>query len=266
MTKITKKDASEYIVHSVSHALDILESFLGEEAEQGVTCLSLKLRLPKNNIFRLLSTLQCRGYVEQNENTGNYRLGMKTFELGQAFLRRMGLVNQAHSILDNLVTQTSETSYLSVYEDGEIIYVDMVETKHPVRIIPMIGKRVPAHCTAVGKVQLAYKSQEEIRRIIKEKGLKGYTPNTIINEEAFLKHLEEVARDGYALDIEEYEEEVQCVACPVWDYTNSVVAGVTISGPTLRMSEERIKKTLLPILKKASLEISHRLGYHIDRN
>ena len=131
---MTKKDASEYIIHSVSHALDILEAFLGDDAEQGVTYLSGKLGLPKNNIFRLLSTLQCRGYVEQNENTGNYRLGMKTFELGQAFLRRMGLVNQAHSILDNLAKQTSETGYLSVYEDGEIIYVDMVETAHPVRI------------------------------------------------------------------------------------------------------------------------------------
>lgn len=263
MEKMTKKDASEYIVHSVSHALDILESFLGDDAEQGVTCLSVKLQLPKNNIFRLLSTLQCRGYVEQNENTGNYRLGMKTFELGQAFLRRMGLVNQAHAILDNLVTQTSETAYLSVYEEGEIIYVDMVETKHPVRIIPMIGKRVPAHCTAVGKVQLAYKSQEEIKRIIKDKGLLPFTPNTITDEEVFLKHLEDVARKGYALDNEEYEEEVYCVACPVWDYTNSVVAGITISGPTLRMSEERVKESLVPILKQAALEVSHRLGYHI---
>ncbi|MGA1843065.1 MAG: IclR family transcriptional regulator [bacterium] len=261
--KMIKKDASEYIVHSVSHAMDILESFLGDDAEQGVTTLSMKLKLPKNNIFRLLSTLQCRGYVEQNENTGNYRLGMKTFELGQAFLRRMGLVNQAHSILDHLVLQTSETAYLSVYEDGEVIYVDMVETKHPVRIIPMIGKRVPAHCTAVGKVQLAYKSREEIKRIIKERGLRSYTPNTVVDEEVFLAHLEEVARNGYAIDNEEYEEEVRCVACPVWDYTNSVVAGVTISGPTLRMPEERIRDPLIPILKQAALEISHRLGYHI---
>jgi DNA-binding IclR family transcriptional regulator len=261
--KITKKNASEYIIHSVSHALDILDSFLGEDSEQGVTCLSSKLGLPKNNIFRLLSTLQCRGYVDQNENTGNYRLGMKTFELGQAFLRRMGLVNQAHSILDHLVTQTSETAYLSLYEDGEAIYVDMVETKHPVRIIPMIGKRVPVHCTAVGKVQLAYKSQEEKKRIIIEKGLKAFTPNTITDEEAFLSHLEEVAQNGYALDNEEFEEEVRCVACPIWDYTNNVVAGVTISGPTLRMSEERIKETLVPILKQAALEVSRRLGYHI---
>ena len=172
-------------------------------------------------------------------------------------------MNQAHAILDNLVTQTSETAYLSVYEEGEIIYVDMVETKHPVRIIPMIGKRVPAHCTAVGKVQLAYKSQEEIKRIMKEKGLTPFTHNTITDEEVFLKHLEEVAINGFALDNEEYEEEVYCVACPVWDYTNSVVAGITISGPTLRMSEERIKESLIPILKQAALEVSHRLGYHI---
>jgi DNA-binding IclR family transcriptional regulator len=139
----------------------------------------------------------------------------------------------------------------------------MVETTHPVRIIPMIGKRVPVHCTAVGKVQLAYKSREEIKRVIKEKGLKAYTPNTITDEKGFLKHMEEVAQNGYALDNEEFEEEVRCVACPVWDYTNSVVAGITVSGPTLRMSEERIKDSLIPILKQAALEVSHRLGYHI---
>ncbi|MGA1865084.1 MAG: IclR family transcriptional regulator [bacterium] len=263
MVKITKKDSSEYIIHSVSHALDILEIFLGDDAEQGVTCLSVKLGLPKNNIFRLLSTLQCRGYVEQNEKTGNYRLGMKTFELGQAFLRRMGLVNQAHGILDNLVKQTSETAYLSVYEDGEIVYVDMVETTHPVRIVPMIGKRVPVHCTAVGKVQMAFKSKEEIKKLVVEKGLKAFTQKTITDENEFMSHLEKVAQNGYAIDNEEFEEEVKCVACPVWDYTNSVVAGITVSGPTLRMSEERIKNSIIPILKQAALEISRRLGYHV---
>jgi DNA-binding IclR family transcriptional regulator len=175
----------------------------------------------------------------------------------------MGLVNQAHAILDNLVKQTSETAYLSVCEDGEIVYVDMVETTHPVRIVPMIGKRAPAHCTAVGKVQLAFKSNEEIKRIVAEKGLNAFTQKTITDENEFISHLEEVAQNGYAIDNEEFEEEVRCVACPVWDYTNSVVAGITVSGPTLRMSEERIKDSIIPILKKAALEISRRLGYHV---
>lgn len=259
---MSKKDASEYLVQSVSHAMDILECFLGEDVELGVTNLSRKLGLPKNNIFRLLSTLQCRGYVEQNESTGNYRLGMKTFELGQAYLRRMGLVNQAHSILDRLAKDTSETAYLAVYESAEAVYVDMVETTHPVRIIPMIGKRVPAHCTAVGKVQLAYKCEEDKRRIIKETGLKPFTSNTITDEKVFLKHLEDVAQKGYAFDDEEYEEEVRCVACPVRDYTNNVVAGLCISGPTPRMSDEHIEKSLVPTLKHAALELSRRLGYH----
>ncbi len=259
---MSKKDASEYIVQSVVHALDILECYLDNPSELGVTYLSRRLDLPKNNIFRLLSTLQCMGYVEQNENTGNYRLGLKTFELGQAYLRNMGLVNQAHSILDNLAKETSETAYLSVYENGEIVYVDMVETTHPVRIIPMIGRRAPVHCTAVGKVQLAFKSEEEIQKIVKEAGLTRYTKNTIIEEEEFLEHLKIVAEEGFAIDNEEFEEEVKCVACPVWDYTNNVVAGICVSGPTQRMSEKRIKESLIQTIKKSALELSRRLGYH----
>jgi IclR family KDG regulon transcriptional repressor len=138
----------------------------------------------------------------------------------------------------------------------------MVETSHPVRIIPMIGKRAPIHCTAVGKIQVAYKSEEEIQNVIKEKVLQAYTPNTITDEKTFLTHLEEVARNGYALDNEEFEEEVRCVACPVWDYTNNVVAALCISGPRPRMSDERIMDSLIPALKQAALELSYRLGYH----
>lgn len=260
---MSKKDSSDYIVQSVAHALDILECFLEDDTELGVTHLSRRLDLPKNNIFRLLSTLQYRGYVEQNESSGNYRLGLKAFELGQAYLRKTGLVNQAHAILDSLAKDTSETSYLSVYENGEVVYLDMVETTHPVRIIPMIGKRVPSHCTAVGKIQLAFKSEEEIRMVIREMGLKSFTPNTITDEEVFLRHLEDISEKGYAIDNEEFEEDVICVACPVWDYTNNVVAGLCVSGPTLRMSDERIKGVLIPIIRNAALELSRRLGYHI---
>ena len=257
-----KKEASEYLIQSVVNALDVLNIFiLSNEKEMGVTTLSSRLGLPKNNVFRLLSTLSYQGYIQQNPATGNYRLGLRCFELGQACLRRMGLVSQAHDILDSLATKTMETVYLSICDHEEVIYVDMIETSRPVRIIPMLGRRAPIFSTSAGKVQVAYKSPEEIMRLLKEVGLKGLTKNTIVSEVEMLRHLELVRNQGYAIDNEEYEEDVRCVGAPIRDYTANVVAGVCISGPTHRMSDERVEKELVPLLKKAALEISRRIGY-----
>lgn len=257
-----KKEASEYLIQSVVHAFDVLNIFImSNEKELGVTTLSSRLKLPKNNIFRLLSTLSYQGYIQQNPATGNYRLGLRCFELGQSCLRRMGLVSQAHEILDALAAKTMETVYLSVCDHEEVIYVDMIETSRPVRIIPMLGRRAPIFSTSAGKVQIAYKSPEEILKILKEVGLKGLTKNSIISEVEMLRHLELVRNQGYAIDNEEFEEDVKCVAAPIRDYTENVVAGVCISGPTHRLANERVEKELVPLIKKAALEISRRIGY-----
>ncbi|MEW6381152.1 MAG: IclR family transcriptional regulator [bacterium] len=257
-----KKQTCEYTIQSVLHALDVLNVFiLSNEKELGVTTLSNRLKLPKNNIFRLLATLSCQGYIEQNPVTGNYRLGLRCFELGQSCLRRMGLVSQAHDVLDALASKTMETAYLSVCDRGEVVYIDMIETCRPVRIIPMLGRRAPIFCTSAGKIQVAYKSSEEIRNLLKSIGLKGYTRNTIVSESEMLRHLELVRKQGYAIDNEEYEEDVKCVGAPIRDYTENVVAGLCISGPINRMAHERVEKELAPLIKNAALEISRRLGY-----
>ncbi|MCL6584789.1 MAG: IclR family transcriptional regulator [bacterium] len=260
-----KRDIYDYLIRSVVRALDVFNVFiLSNEKELGVTTLSYRLKLPKNNVFRLLTTLSYQGYIEQNPVTGNYRLGLRCLELGQAYLRRMGLVSQAHDVLDRLATKTMETAYLSVCDRGEVVYVDMMETCRPVRIVPMIGRRASLFCTSAGKVQVAYKSPEEIRKLLKEVGLKRYTQNTIVSESEMLKHLEMVRKQGYAIDNEEYEEDVKCVGAPVWDYTENVVAGVCISGPVNRMSNDRIEKELVPLVKNAAMEISRRLGYGVE--
>ncbi len=259
-----KKDVSEYVVQSVSNAIDVLECFIEDKTEWGVTELSQKLNLSKNNAFRLLSTLLSRGYVEQNPGTGSYKLGIKSFELGQAYFRNMGLLRQAGAILQKLHEQTLETVYLSIYDNGKVIYISMAETTHAVRIIPMVGHRVPAYCTAIGKVQLAFKSPEEIDRVIKTSKLKPLTPNSITDKKQFLDHLARIVKDDYAIDNEEYQMDVKCVACPIRDYTNNVVAGICISGPILRMYDDRINNELIPLLKEAAYKVSQRLGYNRD--
>jgi DNA-binding IclR family transcriptional regulator len=258
-----RKEKSEYIVQSVDRALDILEAFNYEQEELGVTELSQKLGLHKNNVFRLLATLEVRGYIEQDMRTGNYRLGIKTFEVANIFVHHLGLRRQARPILEDLVNRCDETAYLAILDGPEVVYVLMHETSQTVRIVPRLGHRLPAYCTASGKIQLAYESRDHLAQVFEGHVLKKRTPHTIDNFDKLVTHLKEVARLGYAVDDEELEEGVRCVAAPVRDYSHRVVAGVGLSGPVPRFSVERIEKDLVPLVKEAANKLSQRLGYEV---
>ena len=141
---MAKKEKSEYLIQAVSHALDLLEQFHDEIDELGVTELSKRLKLHKNNIFRLLATLESRGYIEQKRMTENYRLGLKTLELGQTFIRQMGLLRQSKPVLEALVKECNETTYVAILKDFNIIYLAALETDMTVRVVPRVGSRLPA--------------------------------------------------------------------------------------------------------------------------
>src|SRR5574341_1176739 len=209
-----RKEKAEYVVQAVDRALDILESFGYTQEELGVTELSRKLRLPKNNVFRLLATLETRGYIEQDRRTGNYRLGIKTFEVGNVFLHRLGL-------------------------------------------------RLPAYCTAAGKVQLAHESHDRLVEMFREQARTPRTPNTLAELPRLLAHLREVAKQGYAVDDEELEIGMRCVAAPVRDYSRRVVAGVGLAGPVSRITMQRMENELVPLVVEAAANISRRLGYDV---
>lgn len=258
---MAKKKKDNYIIQSVSHAIDILEAFKGSTDEMGVTELSKALELPKNNVFRLLATLESRGFIQQNQQTNCYRLGIKIFELGEIFRSRMGLLRQAHEVLKDVEVHCNESVYLAILQEGMVVYVDLVETTHSVRIVPRLGVRVPPYCTAVGKVMLAYKSVDEVEQLLSKTPLTPLTENTIVDKNVFMEHLKQVAGQGYAVDNEELEKEVKCVGTPVRDYTRRVVAGICISGPIQRMPQERIENELIPLLKRAAVDISTRLGF-----
>jgi DNA-binding IclR family transcriptional regulator len=259
---MAKKEKSDYLIQSVSHALDLLEQFHEEIDELGVTELSKRLNLHKNNVFRLLATLESRGYIEQNKVTENYRLGLKTLELGQTFVKQMGLLRQSRPVLEEMVRECNETSYVAILKDFFIIYLDVVETDLTVRVVPRVGSRLPAYCTAAGKVQIAYLNEEELEQYIPQKELKAYTPNTLTDREELIRNLGLVAERGYAIDDEELDVGVRCVSAPIRDYTRRIVGAVSISGPSMRLSLERIDKELIPLVKRAAEEISFKLGYH----
>ena len=257
-----KKDKSEYIIQAVSHALDLLEQFHDDIDELGVTELSKRLKLHKNNVFRLLATLESRGYIEQNKATENYRLGLKSLELGQTFIKQMGLLRQAKPILDQIVEACNETSYVAIFKDGHSVYLDVVETDLTVRVVSRVGSRLPAYATAAGKVHLAHMSSEELQETFPDKQLTTYTPTSIQNRDALFAELKTIAEQGYAFDNEELDSGVRCIAAPIRDYTRRIVGAISISGPSMRMSDERIKSELVPLAIQASKDLSKRLGFH----
>ena len=256
-----KKEKSVYIIQTVSHALELLEQFSGEVDELGVTELSRRLSLHKNNVFRLLATLESRNYVEQNRSTGNYRLGLKNLELGQTMIRQMGLLRQSRPVLESLAARHNETCYVAVLKDSYIVYLDVVESDLPVRVVPRLGTWLPAYCTAAGKVNLAFMTNAELNLHLPAGELPRFTPHTITDRKLLQKHLLQVATQGYAIDDEELDVGVRCVSAPIRDYTKRVVGAVSISGPVMRFNDERMADELIPQVRSGAAQISTRLGY-----
>jgi IclR family KDG regulon transcriptional repressor len=256
-----RREKETYTIRAVNNALNLLEEFKGDRDELGVTELSKRLNLHKNKIFRLLATLEAKGYIEQNKATENYRLGVKSLELGQTYLKQLGLVRQAKPFLRAIVEKCNEMAYVGIIRQNSVIYLDVEEASQIVKVASRVGWRLPIHCTAIGKAQIAYASEEELEKLGILNHMERFTPNTIVDKGEFIKHIKEVAKRGYALDNEEYNPEVRCVGVPVRDYTGRVVGGISVCGPSFRMTDELLKTKIIPVVKDAGEKVSKRLGF-----
>ncbi|CAG0994744.1 Transcriptional repressor IclR [Geobacteraceae bacterium] len=256
-----KKNKSIPLIKSVDHAFELLEQFQGDVGELSLSELGRRLQLPKNNVFRLLATLESRRFIEQNARTGSYRLGLKAFHLSRMVARQMRLVSRARPTMEAMVRECNETVCLTVLREFSIICLDAVECSHPVRVVPPIGMRLPAHCTAAGKVQLAYLPEDRLAKFLSDHEFERTTPNTITNPAHLLEHLRQIARQGYAVNQEELEGGVICVGAPVRDYSSNVVGAVVLPGPITRFGADLINEKLIPLVEKGAADISSKLGY-----
>ncbi|GAB6099553.1 IclR family transcriptional regulator [Halanaerocella petrolearia] len=248
------------LVKSVNRSINILEELAKYEDGLGVTELGNRLDVHKSSVHRLLSTLVYRGLVEQDQETGKYKLGLKLFELGSRIFNDLEVRKYAKSYLEELVSQTNETVHLVTLDQGEVLYVDKVKSPETITMVSQVGARGPVHSTSVGKAMAAYLDEEEIDRIVRKKGMPRYTENTITDPQEFKKHLKVIKERGYAIDEIENELGIRCIAAPIFDYNGEVVAAVSISGPTMRVTKERISE-LAEKVKETGLQISYRLGY-----
>jgi len=258
---MVRREKESYVIRSVTNALNLLEEFKGDRDELGVTQLSNRLKLHKNKVFRLLATLETKGYIEQDKATENYRLGVKNLELAQTFIKQLGLVRPLKPVLKEIVKECNEMAYVGIIRQNSVVCLDVEESNQAVKVTNHVGLRLPIHCTAIGKAQIAYSTEEELEKLGILDNMERFTPNTIVNKVEFIKEIKEVVRRGYALDNEEYNPGVKCVAVPIRDYTGRVVGGISVPGPSFRMTDEILKGEIIPVLKAAGEKASKRLGF-----
>ena len=247
-----RKPKSAYLIRSVVRALDLLEAFVESDEALGVTDLAKKLGIHKNNAFRLLATLETRGYVRQEAATGRYRLGLKGFQLGQHVAKRLTPAYEARPILQGLVAQCDETAYLGVLDGASVVYVAMAETAQAIRIAPRLGARAPAWFTAHGVIQLAFLPRE----IVDEALRAAQVPDP----DEIRRLLAEAARRGYAVEDEDSKSGVRGIAAPVLNHEKQVVASLGLVGPAFRLTSGRIERELSSLVTRAARQLSTRLG------
>lgn len=247
-------------VRSVAKALRIVDLLVEAGRELSLADIAQGLKLPKSTTHGLISTLREFGYIEQSPENGKYRLGIRLFEIGSVVARSWDVRAVAVPYIEKLVSELQETVHLAVLDRGEVLYIDKRESYRPFCMVTEIGTRLPAHCTGLGKVLLAHLNPAELRRIIAEKGLKRYTPNTITDVGRLEEELERVHQRGYAIDNEELMEGLRCVAAPIYDREGKAVAAMSISGPAARLTGERLRRAIV-LVTDTSSQVSRALGY-----
>jgi len=220
---------------SVANSIRVLTSFSGEQDELGITTLANRLRLAKSTVHRLAATLTGAGFLEQNSATGKYRLGMALFELGALVRRRMDVANEGRPKLRELLEKTGETVQMGVVDHLSVLYVYEMESPRAIRMAAAVGGRAPLHCTAVGKVLLAYQPEDFVERVL-QTGLTAYTPRTVTQREAVLAMLSEVRSREHAIDDEESEAGLRAIAAPIRNHNGAVIAAVGVAAPVQRMN------------------------------
>jgi DNA-binding IclR family transcriptional regulator len=244
-------------VQSVDRALTIL-GILARLGEAGVTEIAAELGVHKSTAFRLVATLESHGMVEQNEDRGKYRLGVGLLRLAGATTARLDVVQEARSITKKLAADTGETVNIAVLSDRSALYVDQVAGQSALQSHNWVGQHIPLHATSNGKVLLSGLSADEVDKRLRR--LPSYTADTVTTKAKLRRELAEVREQGYAVAVDELEVGLTAMAAPIRNAHGDVIASLSVSGPTFRLGEARVKE-LVPTLQDAADEVSRRLGF-----
>jgi len=252
---------SKYPVKSLVKALNILEILGGSSSGESLTSISERLRLGKSTVHRLLATLRDHDFVWLDPHSGNYLVGAKILQLSEQLNQQSILIRYGGPILEELVTTVNETINLGVLEGSSVLYIIKKEADIPLKMSGKVGKRFPAHCTAMGKVLLAGLSPEELRaQYPRDEDLTIMTPKSISSISELEKNLDKVREQGVAFDNEELYQGVVCIAAPVRDHDGKVIAAISLSLPKHRLEPETFNEFRTHLLQSTG-QLSQQLGY-----
>lgn len=248
-------------VQSVWRALDLLEAFPKYGPELGLTAIADALGLSKATAYRLLSTLEARGYVERCPDSRKYRLGARTLELGAYFQSQLDIRRLALPFLRRMAAETNEAAFLCIREDDEALCIERVEAQQQVNIFTLrVGGRQPLHCGGAPRALLAGMHNEQLRAYAKRTGLPSFTPYTISTWDELMRDVENTRRQGYVLSQEDVVEGIAAIGAPVHNHTGKVVAAISLSGLVARYNAENVPQLAQIVLFNARA-ISNILGY-----
>ncbi|MFF1417681.1 IclR family transcriptional regulator [Streptomyces sp. NPDC058200] len=249
------------LVPAVTRALDILELFLEGDGTLSAPDVIRRLQLPRTTVHELLTTLAARSYVVPVPGQpGRYRLGVRTYQLGSRYAEQLDLAAEGEQVAREVAETCDETVHVAILEDTDVIYIAKVDSTHAVRMVSAAGRRLPAHCTSVGKMLLASLPETELEVRIAEHEFTAMTPNSVTDPDVLRAELADIRERGTAAEHRESNPDVSCVAAPVRDSSGRVVAALSISVPMSRWSDER-EAELAQLAAKGADALSVRLGH-----
>ena len=254
-----EKAPETYTVRAVERAMQIRSAFDGEHTDRGVSEIAQATGLHKATTHRIMMTLLNGGFLERTHNGERYRLGIRVVELGLGALRGLDLRRAAFPYMQQLVERFNETCDLGIFDRGWVLYVEVVHSEHSLTIAARVGRRLPAYCTASGRVFLALLPPEVVEPILSGP-LTACTAKTITSPDRLREELEATRQRGYALDDEEFEEGIRAVSAPIRNIDGNVIAALSVPGPTNRLTAERI-----PEIAQALEEAADAVSAHVLR-
>lgn len=249
----------DYGITALQRGLKLLNLFSQTPGGLTATQVAKLSGLPVSTVHRFLANLVSAEFLNCSGG-GVYHLGIACFSLGRSALGHLDIRRLSLPYLEELNRKTRETIHLTVRYEHSAVYVEKLDSPEPLRIHSHIGAAFPLHCTAVGKVMLAYMPPQAQAVVLAQAEMKRLTQNTISNVQDLQAHLVRVRRSGYACDLEENELHIRCVAAPIWDHTGAVNASLSITGPVVRMPMSRLRQ-LAPLVQRAGQKISRELGF-----
>ena len=261
---IERVNGDVVMLNTVSKVGKVLDLFSFKQPEWGVSEVAKTLHLPKSTASDIMTSLTEQRLLTRVQG-GRYRLGWRLFELSQVLLENTEFCIEARLVMQELVERWGETTHLAVLDGAQVLYVEKLQATPAVQILlSRVGGRLPAHCSAVGKVLLSYQEPYRMPTLLEDLNMLAFTPNTITTTDKLTQELEEVQKRGYAYDYEEVALGLCCIAAPIHDLDGKVIAAISLSVPTQRFYPQQ--DNYAEVILKSAQRISENLGYRMNKS